>query len=127
MASSASRRSSDSRRTACTPGHTSTPFPVMILKPRLSATPSGIRSRKPEITRASFGSATRHAILNRMKKQMSAARITTAITPARGISVLLQLRLHRGDDDGTRGVVLDHDDAAAGLDGAVALGRVRVK
>ena len=36
MASSASRRSSDRRRTVCTPGMTSVPLPVTILKPRLS-------------------------------------------------------------------------------------------
>ena len=68
MASSASRRSSDSRRTVCTPGTTIVPLPVTIRKPRLSDTPSGTaRSRRPEMISASFGSATRHVSLNSTK------------------------------------------------------------
>src|SRR3954468_10369727 len=126
MASSASRRSSERRRTTCTPGATSVPLPVTILKPRLSATPSGVFAPQPEMTRASFGSATRHMILKTMKAKMIRATTAPAAIPTDCISVRLQLRLHRGDDDGARGVVLDHDDAAARLDGGVALGRVGV-
>ncbi len=61
---SASRRSSVSRRTVCTPGMTRVPLPVTILKPRLSLTASlGVCSRSPEMISASFGSATRHMSL----------------------------------------------------------------
>src|SRR5436305_1681545 len=123
MANSASRKSSDNRRTACTPGSTSVPFPVTILKPRLSATPSGVFEPQPEITRAWFGSATRQATLKRMIR-----RTTPIATPIRtDMLLLLQPRLHPGDDDGSWREVLDHDDAAAGLDGVVALRGIGVK
>ena len=62
--SGASRRSSESRRTVWTPGSTSVPLPVTMRKPMLSPAPSGEEcSRRPEMTRASLGSATRHMSL----------------------------------------------------------------
>ena len=40
---------------------------------------------------------------------------------------LLLRALHGGDDDGARGVVLDHQDAGAGGDVVVAVGGVGVE
>src|SRR5215212_7529698 len=123
MLNSASRRSSVSRRTVCTPGTTSVPLPVTILNPRLSCTLSlGECSRMPEMMRASFGSATRQHALNR-----TMARTRATPTVARTVISVPPGSLHAGDDHRARGVVLDHHDAAAGSDRLVRIRRVGVE
>src|SRR5215212_7407382 len=100
MARSAWRRSSDRRRTVCTPGSTSVPLPVMILNPRLSwsSAAAGLPDLMPEMMSASLGSATRH----------------------------MSLRSHGGDHDGARREMVDHHDAGTGGDDVVAVGGVGV-
>src|ERR1041385_7375804 len=121
MASSASRRSSDKRRTACTPGSTAVPFPVMILNPSVSITPSGApRWRSPEMISASFGSATRHMALNTTTMSTTAATATYTIN----IEIPPEPALHGGDGHSAGWEVLDDDDAGAGADGRVGVGRV---
>src|SRR5436853_1183201 len=115
MPSSASRRSSESRRTAWTPGSTSVPLPVTILKPRLSPTSSRLCCcRSPEMTSASLGSATRHMSLNRMKPRTSAPT-TTPPTISNDIGTTPETALHGRDEHGPGWEVLDdHDPAAHG-------------
>src|SRR4029453_17473683 len=125
--SGASRRSSDSRRTVWMPGSTSVPLPVTMRKPMLSPAPSGEEcSRRPEITRASLGSATRHMslkIANRTARPttMPPARIRGSIAPP------FDAALHGADHDGPWREVLDHDDTGAGRDGVRGVGGVGVE
>src|SRR5512132_1096208 len=123
----ASRRSSDSRRTVWMPGSTRVPLPVTMRKPMLSPAPSGEEcSRRPEMTRASLGSATRHMSL---KIANRTTRPTTA-PPARSRGSIAQpfdAALHRADHDGSWREVLDHDHAGAGRDGVLGVGGVGVE
>src|SRR2546423_2892624 len=97
--SSDSRRSSESRRTVCTPGMTSVPLPVTILNPRLSDTASlGVCSRRPEMMSASLGSATRHISL-KMTNSTSSPPTTAPATIPPAMVCLLQ---RRGVTYGTR-------------------------
>src|SRR4030095_13034817 len=125
--SGASRRSSDSRRTVWIPGSTSVPLPVTMRKPMLSPAPSGEEcSRRPEMTRASLGSATRHMSL---KIANRTARTTTTM-PARiwgSIASPFDAALHGADHDGPWREVLDHDDAGAGRDRVGGVGGVGVE
>src|SRR5215207_4241420 len=128
MASSASRRSSDRRRTVCTPGITSTPLPVTILKPRESSTSSvACAWRRPEMISASFGSATRQVALNSTTSRTRAPRAMPPATRADSIAVPLRWS-HGGDDDGARGEDLHDQHAGAGADvlvvGAVGVERL---
>src|SRR5438874_423204 len=89
--SSASWMSRDRWRTFCSMGMVNAPLPTTILKPSPAASPSGPEcARRPEIIRASLGSATLY-------------RNIVVPTP-------LPLRI-AADDDGARLVVLDHDHA----------------
>src|SRR6266545_1785909 len=128
MPSCASRRSSERRRTVWMPGRTRVPLPVTILKPRLSPTPStSACSRSPEMTSASFGSATRHMRRNRMNSTM---RATSTLPPMMMGSMTMQppsQPLQRADHDSPGREVLDDDHPPAGLDGVVALGGVGVE
>src|SRR5512133_2872072 len=123
----ASRRSSDSRRTVWMPGSTRVPLPVTMRKPMLSPAPSGEEcSRRPEMTRASLGSATRHMSL---KIANRTARPTTTM-PARiwgSIASPFDAALHGADHDGPWREVLDHDDAGAGRDGVLGVGGIGVE
>src|SRR4029450_5831339 len=125
--SGASRTSSESRRTVWMPGSTSVPLPVTMRKPMLSPAPSGEEcSRRPEITRASLGSATRHMslkIANRTTRptMMPPARIRGSIAPP------FDAALHGADHDGPRREVLDHDHPGPGRDGVLGLGGVGVE
>src|SRR4029453_1328596 len=118
----ASRRSSDSRRTVWMPGSTRVPLPVTMRKPMLSPAPSGEEcSRRPEMTSASLGSATRHMSL---KIANRTARPTTT-PPARirgSIAPPFDAALHRADHNRPRREVLDHDHAGAGRDGVCGVG-----
>src|SRR5918994_1202185 len=115
--SGASRRSSDSRRTVWMPGSTRVPLPVTMRKPMLSPAPGGEGCpRRPEITRASLGSATRHMslkIANRTTRPttMPPARIRGSIAPP------FDAALHGAD----------HDDAGAGRDGVLGVGGIGVE
>src|SRR5919199_3896286 len=123
----ASGRSSDSRRTVWMPGSTRVPLPVTIRKPIDSPTPSGEEcSRRPEMTRASLGSATRHMslkIANRTTRPTTTppARIRGSIAPP------FDAALHGADHDGPRREVLDHDHPGPGGDGVLGVGRVGVE
>src|SRR5215216_4044779 len=125
--SGASRRSSDSRRTVWMPGRTRVPLPVTMRKPMLSPAPWGEEcSRRPEMTRASLGSATRHMSLktaNRTTRPatMPPARIRGSIAPP------FDAALHGADHDGPWREVLDHDDAGAGRDGVLGVGGIGVE
>src|SRR5215212_1773819 len=125
--SGASRRSSDSRLTVWMPGSTSVPLPVTMRKPMLSPAPSGDEcSRRPEMTRASLGSATRHMSL----KIANRTTRPTTTTPARirgSIAPPFDAALHGADHDGPWREVLDHDDAGAGRDGVLGVGGVGVE
>src|SRR4029453_5390399 len=125
--SGASRRSSDSRRTVWMPGSTRVPLPVTMRKPMLSPAPSGlVCSRRPEMTRASLGSATRHISLKIKNRPAGAA----ATPPARirgSMPPPFDAALHGADHDGTRREVLDHDHAGAGRDGVLGVGGVGVE
>src|SRR5215218_10555123 len=127
MASWASRRSSESRRTVWMPGSTSVPLPVTMRKPMLSPAPSGVEcSRRPEITSASFGSATRHISLKIPNR--TARPATTAPATIRGSMVpASQAALERAHHDGPRWEVLDDDDPGAGRDLVLRLGGVGVE
>src|SRR5215216_2877798 len=125
--SGASRRSSDSRRTVWMPGRTRVPLPVTMRKPMLSPAPWGEEcSRRPEMTRASLGSATRHMSLktaNRTTRPatMPPARIRGSIAPP------FDAALHGADHDGPRREVLDHDHPGPGRDGVLVVGGIGVE
>src|SRR2546421_5272986 len=126
--SSDSRRSSERRRTVCTPGTMNVPLPVVILNPRLSDTASlGVCSRSPETMRASLGSATRHIILNRMMKRTTAPTTTPAMNPADMAASLEAKASHAGDDHRARREVLHDNDAAPDGDRLVVVGGVGVE
>src|SRR5262245_42234258 len=96
-------------------------------KPMLSPAPSGVVcSRRPEITRASLGSATRHMGL----KIVNRTTTPTTAPPAsmRGsIALPFDAALHGADHDGTWREVLDHDHTGAGGDGVRVVGGVGVE
>src|SRR5215213_11173202 len=125
--SGASRRASYSRRTVWMPVRTRLPLVVTMRKPMLSPAPSGEEcSRRPEMTRASLGSAPRHMSL---KIANRTARPTTT-PPARirgSIAPPFDAALHGADHDGPWREVLDHDDAGAGRDGVLGVGGVGVE
>src|SRR6266496_5342780 len=128
MASWASRRSSESRRTVWMPGRTRVPLPVTILKPRLSPTPSTSACwRSPEMTSASFGSATRHMRRNRMNSTTT----MTSTPPAMMMgSMTIQppsQPLQRADHDSPGREVLDDDHPGARLDPVLGVGGVGVE
>src|SRR5215207_3024870 len=125
--SGASRRSSDSRLTVWMPGSTSVPLPVTMRKPMLSPAPSGDEcSRRPERTRASLGSATRHMSLKIANR--TTRPTTTAPARIRGsIALPFDAALHRADHDGPWREVLDDDHAGAGRDGVLGVGGVGVE
>src|SRR5438874_8433193 len=101
---------------------TRVPRPVTILKPRLSWTASlGVCWRSPEMISASLGSATRQHILNRTNATTAAATTTMTMVTSH-----LQCS-HTGHDHRSRRVVLDHDDAGAGLELVVRLRGVGVE
>src|SRR5919204_5133936 len=107
--SSASWMSSESRRTFWRPGTTNAPLPTTILNPRPAASPSGPWcARRPEMIRASFGSATLY---------MSIGADAPSSDGASG---------EPADDDGARRVLLEHDDARALLDPLGLVGGVGV-
>src|ERR671935_1979749 len=107
--SSASWMSSESRRTFWKPGRTKAPLPTTILNPRPAASPSGPWcARRPEMIRASFGSATLY---------MSIGADAPSSDGASG---------EPADDDGARRVLLEHDDARALLDPLGLVGGVGV-
>src|SRR6266496_5255750 len=128
MPSWASRRSSERRRTVWMPGRTRVPLPVTILKPRLSPTPStSACCRSPEMTSASFGSATRHMRRNRMN---NTTRMTSTPPPMMVGSMTMQppsQPLQRADHDSPGGEIFDDDHPPAGLDGVLSLGGVGVE
>src|SRR5215472_599524 len=120
---SVSRRSSDSRRTAETPGITSVPPPVAILKPRPWPSPRG-RCARPEMISASLGSAMRH-MLRKIKITIRIAAMASprmiAAAADRSVPISPPCPSDRADYDGAGRKVLDHDDAGARGD---RLGRV---
>src|SRR5581483_4597380 len=126
--SSDSRRSSERRRTVCTPGRISVPFPVTILKPRLSSTASlGAWARNPEMIRASLGSATLH-----MSRSRTSRNTSPPAASSRNVCVDMPASLearasHAGDDHRARGEVLDDNDAAPDRDRLVVVGGVSVE
>src|SRR4029450_12322196 len=125
--SGASRRSSDRRRTVWTPGSTRVPLPVTMRKPMLSPAPSGEEcSRRPEITRASLGSATRHMSLKIANRTARPTRMPPARTGG-SIAPPFAAALHGADHDGPWREVLDHDDAGAGRDGVRGVGGIGVE
>src|SRR5829696_7158657 len=109
------------------PGRTRVPLPVTMRKPMLSPAPWGEEcSRRPEMTRASLGSATRHMslkIANRTTRPatMPPARIRGSIAPP------FDATLHGADHDGPRREVLDHDHPGPGRDGVLVVGGVGVE
>src|SRR5215212_4657142 len=109
------------------PGSTRVPLPVTMRKPMLSPAPWGEEcSRRPEMTRASLGSATRHMslkIANRTTRPatMPPARIRGSIAPP------FDAALHGADHDGPRREVLDHDHPGPGRDGVLGLGGIGVE
>src|SRR5215472_14931230 len=128
---SVSRRSSERRRTAWTPGIINVPRPVMILKPRLSSSPL-FRWGRPEMISASFGSAMRQVLLKsstRSRTRISAAPIPPATTAVTNELMFMVPPVRSGwaDYDGTRREVLDHDDSDALWNGLSRIGRVGVE
>src|SRR5882672_3700146 len=89
---------------------TTAPLPVTILKPRLSATPSTASWRKPEMMRASLGSATRHIARNSRTNRTSTTTTATPMT-ANGLTAVPPSRgspsSGGSDVDGAGRVVLD--------------------
>ncbi len=75
-----SLRSSESLRTACTPGSTSVPRPVTMRNPMPSPRPSFLWL-EPEMISASLGSATRHIILKTAIRTATAPTATAAMIP----------------------------------------------
>src|SRR6266702_3938898 len=125
--SSVSRRSSDSRRTTWMPGMTMVPLPVMILKPRLSPTPSGLRSWSPEMTSASLGSATRHIILKSRIGSRTTTNASAKMTPTTSNIPISLEPLVRAHDHRPRREVLDHHHARPAGDGQAGIRRVGVE
>src|SRR5437763_4923992 len=127
---SVSRRSSESRRTAWTPGTTSVPFPVTTLNPRLCSMPSCLW-RRPEITSASLGSATRQVARKRTRSRTrtpTAATTTASANPVnRPVNMPSSPRSNRAHHDGAWREVLDHHDPCAPADGFVGFRRVGVE
>src|ERR1700730_740999 len=127
---SVSRRSSESFRTTWTPGTTSVPFPVKILKPRLCSMPSCLW-RRPEITSASLGSATLQVARNRISNTIrtsTAATTTASANPvSRPVNMPSSPRSNRAHHDGSRWEVLDHHDTGAPANGFVGFRRVGVE
>src|SRR5438477_9601708 len=100
--------SSESRRAFWSPGTTMPPLPTTILKPRPAASPSGPWwARRPEMISASFGSATLY---------MNMAAPLLPRNPRSG---------ERAHDHRPPRLVLEHDDARAGLDSLVLAGGIR--
>src|SRR4051812_26842561 len=86
--SGVARMSSGNRRTVWKPGSTAVPRPTTILNPRVSLTCSVLEcAPRPEMIRASFGSATRQTIRNRMRRTTTAIaamiRYVQSISPPR--------------------------------------------
>src|ERR1700736_5705757 len=131
ICSSDSRRSSESLRTTWTPGMTSVPRPVTILKPSDSPVSSFDRWWSPEMTSASFGSATRHIARNSMMKMANATTMTPMMRTADPSSVVTFFlpapawsRL--GDDYRPWRIVLDDHHSGSDRD-ALRIARVRVE
>src|ERR1700752_3100124 len=128
MLSSVSLASSDRFRTFWKPGRTSTPLPVTILNPMLSPTPSTGTCLKPEMIKASLGSATRHMARKVSRTTSSAPRTAPATMRMRPRSACMcgipPLSLGGADVDGARREVLDDDHPGPRVEGLPRLCRM---